>query len=97
MINCLAALVLATGQDLHGRVTSVDRDNAAARVCAGAAEKDSGHGSPRFQSPVPHEGRQAFTLEDVAAGQADFALDIRGTQDLHVDDGGGHVVAEAGD
>ena len=59
--------------------------------------KTPGMGVRGCQPLVPHVGRQTFTLEDVAAGQADLTLDVGGTEHLDVDDGRRHVVAIAGD
>src|SRR5262249_33072819 len=65
---------------------SVDRDDTAAGMRAGATEVDPGHGCAIRQAAIPHKLRQALTLEDVAASQADLALDIRRTQHVDVDD-----------
>src|SRR4051812_37075718 len=58
-------------QDLHRGVAAVDGDDAAAGVGGGAAEEDARHRGAVVEASVPHIGRQAFALEDMAAGQAD--------------------------
>ena len=88
------------GEDGHGGVAAVDGDDAAAGVGAGAAHVDAGHGGAGGEAVGPHVGRQAFALEDVAAGEADLLLDVGRPEDLGVDDGGVGAVdvgAEAAD
>ncbi len=62
---------------------------------AGAAEVDAGHGGAGREAVAPHVGRQAFALEDVAAGEANFLFDVGRPEDLGIDDRCGNVAAEA--
>src|SRR5471030_718830 len=85
----------SVAQNGHGGVAAVDGDDAATGVRAGPAEINTGHGGFCGEAAAPHVGGQAFSLEDVAAGEADFLLDVRRAEHLHVDDSGGEVGTEA--
>src|SRR3984885_4970938 len=88
------------GQNGHGGVAAVDGDDRAAGMGAGAAHVKAGHRCAGGKTIRPHVRRQAFALEDVAAGEADLLLDVRRAEDLGVDDGGAgafDVGAEATD
>src|SRR6185503_18392762 len=74
-------------QDGHGGVAAINADDGAAGVSAGAAEIHALHRSARGEALVPHVCRQAFALEDVSSGEADFLLDVWRAEDLSIDDG----------
>ena len=74
-------------KDRHRRIAAVDRDHAAAGVCAGAAQVDAGHRGSRRKPPVPHVLRQAIALENVSARQADLLFDVRRSEHLGVEVG----------
>ena len=84
-------------EDGHGGVSSVDADYAAAGVGACSAEIEALHGCAGGEAIGPEVLRETFALEDVAACEADFLLDVGWAEDLGVDDGGGEIGAEAGD
>ena len=81
----------------HGGVAAVDADDRSAGMGAGSAKIDAGHGGAGGEAVGPHVGGQALALKDVAAGEADFLLDVGRAEDLDVEDGGVDVGAEAGE
>ena len=75
-------------EDGHCGIAAVDADHAAARMGARSAQIDAGQGRARRKALRPHARGQAFALKNVAAGESDLALYIRGTESLGIDDGG---------
>ena len=63
---------------------------------AGSAEVETGEGSlcaekARAWALVPEVGREEVAVEDVSAGQAEACFQVAGSQDLTVQNRGGHV------
>ena len=89
-----AYLFVFRGGETHITERLDDNARIAERVRAGERTLAS---RPRFEAEAPHVPGKAFALEDVAAGQADLAFDVRGAEALHRQDGVGDVRAVPAD
>src|SRR5438105_15393570 len=71
-------------QQSHCSIPSVDTDHTTSGMCTRAAKIQARHRRTSGEPSVPHIRRKTLSLKDVPASQPDLLLDIRRTENLHI-------------